>query len=38
MLEFELGCYNKGFSNYNSRSSYNPMNKRGLYPMKLGEA
>src|SRR6185312_13949905 len=22
----------KGFSNYNSRSPYNPMNKRGLYP------
>ena len=28
----------KGFGNYNPRSPYNPMNKRGLYPMKLSEA
>src|SRR6185436_20971850 len=28
----------KGFGNYNSRSPYNPMNKRGLYPIKLSEA
>src|SRR6185295_7138480 len=28
----------KGFGNYNSRSPYNTMNKRGLYPMKLGKA
>ena len=27
----------KGLGNYNSRSPYNPMNKRGLYPMKLSE-